>query len=995
MRKLQKLLICLFIGLFQLLIQEAFAQVDPSIEWKMMRLPHFDLMYDAKHQELANLYADRLEDNLSFLAKTFIAFPERTVVVLNDRTDLTNGYATSIPYRTIMIFPVLPGPNDSITDYGDWERELVMHEFTHILSFEPRRSIVKGLYYTFGSLITPNLLLPRWFLEGIAVDMETRNSSKGRLRSPLQDAAIRAYAFEGNWDRISLAEINETDIHTWPQGSRPYLFGSLMWSEIIALHGQKLISDLHERYGGRVPLLIEAPMAEITGDNYEDAFDKMQSEVLARANKQISDLKSVPFTEGPQLEMQAALENFSPVISPDGLKMIFLSKNDANKRSVKILQRPSLQVPFDGSQSLGEIDQRMGESLKDSLPVPRQHLQNLGSGIDESEEDSPPGGSIQRLAWFPDSQRFIFDKLDSIDRFHEVSDLYVFDLRNMKIDPLTVNQRAREASVSPSGKLAAFVHLLAGSTELRLLNLESKKIDSIYSPGLQVRISNPVFISENEIIFSERSKGREILKKISLSDSKVSEILGNFPDARFAQWTAAGLIFSSSLNGTGNVYLASQDLKSARPLTHTPTIVTTSAFDFLRSELYVSELTTKGLQIRFLPANPQTLIRGPLPAVQPLLADRYPTVDRVTPVIEKPAPENYTVWPYLLPHYWLPNLYFYNGGAVLGGSTAGADPIGRHSYSLNATYDTLPQTPSYSFIYRNNSTPAILSFKGFDLQTAVINTSLRFRVQELSADAQWELTGLSTDLYAGVGYGWRKRNYSATASLGPLDLESTGPSLIVHYFDLVKSGAQISYESGQAWDFMATQYLPGSDSGKGREDFRLYQASFEKYFSKWLPSHHAILLRGQAQYIDKNVTVGNDNFSVPYRSLPGTNSLFLMRGYLVGQFLAQSAANYNFEYRFPIANVYRGAGTTPLFLRKIHGALIADGITLDGYSYNLDSQKYDRVDSSWKPFWTVGAELKFDLTLGYHIPVTWFFGGYLALDSQYNKGQQFGFGLQL
>jgi hypothetical protein len=991
MRKLQKLLFYLFFGLLPILPLKALAQVDPSIEWKIMRLPHFDLMYDAKHQELANIYADRLEDNLSFLKKTFEVFPDRTVVVLNDRTDLTNGYATPIPYRTIMIYPVLPGPSETITDYGDWERELVMHEFTHILSFEPRRGLVKGLYYTFGSIVTPNLLLPRWWLEGVAVDMETRNSSKGRLRSPLQDAAIRSYVVDNNWQQLTLAEINETSIHTWPQGARPYLFGSLVWSEMITRYGQKLISDLHRSYGGRMPFFIEGPMEELTGADIGFTFHRMQDEIFAKAQKQVSHLRKVPFTEGKKLEMPNALENFSPVISPDGLKMIFLSKGDSNKRSVKILKRPSLQVPFDGSQSLGEINQRIGETLQDALPIPR--AKSLEEGLDESDLDAPPGGTIQRLAWFPDSERFIFDKLDNINRYHEVSDLYVFDLNKTKVETLTVNERAREATISPSGKLAAYVQLKAGTTALNVLQLGIKQSDSIYTPGLQVRISNPIFISENEIIFSERVKGREVLKKISLNDKSLSEVLPDYPDARFAQWTAQGLIFTSSFNGTGNVYLASRDLKTARPLTHTATIVTTSALDFSRSELYISELTTNGFQIRNIPVNPQTVLRGPLPVIEPLLADRYPPVERDVPVLAKPTPEDYTIWPYILPHYWLPNLYFYNGGAVIGGSTAGSDPLARHSYSLAATYDTQPRETSYSFLYTNNSTTATVLLKGLDYQTRVVNTALKFRQQDYSANILWQITGLSTDLYAGVGYNWMKRDYFATTSTGQFKLESTGPSILANYSDLTKSGAQISYEGGQAWSLSATDYLQGTDSGGSREDFQLYQASIEKYFSKWLPRHNAILLRAQGQLIEKDVSRGNYNFSVAYNTLPGS-SLFLMRGYLHGQFLAKSAANYTFEYRFPIANIYKGAGTTPFFVKRVHGAVIADGITLDGESYNLDTMKYERVDS-WKPFWSTGAELKFDLTIGYHFPLTWFFGYYFPLDSKYNKGQQFALGLQL
>src|SRR5207248_1331016 len=107
-----------------------------------------------------------LESIYGTLNGVFSEMPEKTLIVINDRTDLTNGYATAIPERTIVVFPVLPGPLESIYEHGDWPRELIMHEYTHVITFEPRHGVVRWLYSAFGSIVTPNILLPRWWLEG-------------------------------------------------------------------------------------------------------------------------------------------------------------------------------------------------------------------------------------------------------------------------------------------------------------------------------------------------------------------------------------------------------------------------------------------------------------------------------------------------------------------------------------------------------------------------------------------------------------------------------------------------------------------------------------------------------------------------------------------------------------------------------------------------------------------------------------------------------------
>jgi hypothetical protein len=258
-----KLLVLPAMILALFLQNSAKAQVDPSIHWKVASTAHYDLIYDAEQQELADLYADRLEKARLKLGLLWKDLPERVTVILNDRTDLTNGYATSIfTYPHVMLFPVLPDPQETISEYGDWAEELVIHELTHIQSFEQRRGVPKFLYQIFGSVSTPNQVLPPWWLEGVAVDTETRLSAHGRLRSNYQDASLRALALSDRWAGIHLAELNSADTPTFPYGSRRYLYGSLMWSEMIALEGEKMVNDLQVAFGGRLPWFLSAPIQE-------------------------------------------------------------------------------------------------------------------------------------------------------------------------------------------------------------------------------------------------------------------------------------------------------------------------------------------------------------------------------------------------------------------------------------------------------------------------------------------------------------------------------------------------------------------------------------------------------------------------------------------------------------------------------------------------------------------------------------------------------------
>ena len=304
------------------------AQVLPSIEWRVRHLKHFDLIYDASHQELADLYTSQIEKIADMLQPYFPEHTARTALVINDRTDQVNGFATPFPYSMIQIFPVQPGAADSIGEYHDWSWELITHEYTHILAIEPRRGIVSGLRGVFGSIVVPNILLPRWWHEGLAVEMETRFSSGGRLRSIYQDATITAMVRDGQWKQVQLAEINETGLSTWPYGSRPYLYGSVMWSYMLDKYKMKAVQDLTWSYAGRLPYLTNDPARQYLDTEYEEIFAEAMRDTETRVLARLEQLRKVPPTRFESLNLPFT-ESMSPALSPDGLKLAFVSRDCA------------------------------------------------------------------------------------------------------------------------------------------------------------------------------------------------------------------------------------------------------------------------------------------------------------------------------------------------------------------------------------------------------------------------------------------------------------------------------------------------------------------------------------------------------------------------------------------------------------------------------------------------------------------------------------------
>lgn len=965
--------IILIFSLLFLTSLRSFSQVDPRIEWKMMRFANFDLIYDAKHQELANLYAHRIQDNLITLKKYFVKIPSKTLIVLNDRTDLTNGYATPLPYQHIMLFPVLPSPMDSISDYGDWARELTLHEYTHILSFEPKRGFMDVLHAAMGSIITPNILLPRWWLEGVAVDMETRESAHGRLRSSWLDGSLRAYSFAGSLKNINVAEINETSLHTWPQGARPYLFGSLMWSQMIARAGTQSIKNLHWSYAGRVPYFINAPAEEFIGADYPTLFNDILNDIDQRAQKQIKNLGQTSFTQSAEIGFKEA-ESFSPVISPDGKKMILMTKDETVKRAIKILQRPQLQMSFDDSQVQSGITQKLDEELGDLNPRPQLQGQ-------EDDFDGPPGGTINRFSWLPDSQKFVYDKLDEVNRFHDISDLYIYDLKTKKSEQLTFSQRAREPQVSADGQKVVFIQLDAGRTHLAILDLNTKQVKIIYSPRLQVRLSFPNFLNDHEILLSERDNGNDRLIKFSLDDGKIAVIFPELKEAKFSYLSANKIFFTASQNGVPNVYVTQMDLKSYRPISHTPSVISTSAYDPNKEDLYVTELSSEGNKIKRIEKAQWSALPEKLPQIEPLLHERYqakayqPSETSLAPV------EDYNALPHLWPRYWIPLIASDSQGTYFSVATSGMDPLQHHAYSLQAAYDGALHETSYLAKYLNSQHPARLAATAYDYRAYLGLTNLRYRYEYYDLGANWQLTEISKYLDAQVSWTWMNRTFDNSRFM------HMGPTAALFYSDFSMSGAQISPESGQAAQLQIHDFIDSHD----QTAFQKYIFSGQKYFTlSFLPKRHAFFLRAQGQEVSRDIPLADyeTTYSFPlFANAPVP--LYIVRGY--PSFLAKTVKNYSAEFRFPIYYSDYGYKTYPFFIKRFHGAFITDGIQLEGYRYR--NRAYESVDRN-KLFYSTGLELKADITLGYQFPMTVYFGYYQPQDLDTTDANYYSFGLQ-
>lgn len=926
-------------------LQTGQAHVHPEIEWNRLQSEHFELIFNAKQRELAEAYLLHAERAHALLIPIFKEAPaQKTVVILRDDTDLANGMAMGIPQPTITAYPVLPGIQDSIADYTIWSRDLLLHEYTHILNFEPANGVMTPLRWIFGSIVRPNGLLPRWYLEGLAVYLETAFSQHGRLRSSQYRGMVRAMVAENILEKEPFERINESSIPEWPLGSRPYFFGAWLWQKMGLLGGHETIGLLNESYSQRLPFLLNGPAESRFGQDYSGLLAQVYSE-----------MKSVTQEELLQIARQEVTPKGTPV--PAAKSSYFQTS-------------PTLSA--DG-RHLAYVDRTMEE--EDLITI-----QNLSDGAIRKFAYR----GVQRVSWRPDSQGIIFDHLSIHDQFYTFYDLSWIDLKSGQATRLTRGRRASEPSASPDGKSVVFVSRGDGETALWKLHLESKQEELLYRPMPGNRLSRPLFFSDEEILFSERdSGGLERLKSLSMKVGKVTEIFPTLSPAHSPEFAQGGrgLTFVSEKSGVSNLYFA-PSLKSAPlPLTNVETSIQNGAYSVQRQETYLARMSGRGMLIEKVKTPVQSKL---LPAIQSKWDDpsRWPEfVEPEVKLADGISAEPYAPSRYLWPQYWMPFFSLIPQGVFVQGSLASADPLRKHVLGLDLSYDNLSNRPSLAARYTNQTTRYPMGLAFANVSSYLYGAEQVIQNSSAVASMSFNLPGLFDSLSFVGAYSYLSSQFPVRDSSGSIVTETatrSGPILGATYSNLMQRGNQISPNQGYRLAGQLTYYLPQV----GTVSYPQLSLDGLYFFSKWLPDRHALMARMNAVFSpnDRNFLLGTVSAGGEFfGSFIGVK--YAVRGYPPGNFIGWSLVNTTLEYRLPFSDPMRGYLNGLFFLRNWHAAVLLDAAVLDGAFVSRSRERFIR-DRWQRVFMGTGVEVRAESTALFHVPVQWRFGLFQGLDSE-------------
>lgn len=902
-----------------------------------------DVVYQQGTEEVARRYAAAAQEAHDALAILLGNTPsDRVQILVTDDTDFSNGSATPLPYNTIRAYARPPGAFSELGDYDDWARALMLHEMVHIVHTDTIRGIPAAANWIFGKFWPPNLLMPRWFVEGLAVFVESRLTTGGRVHSSLFNMYLRTAALEGRlWD----LDVLSSGGRAFPGGNGAYLYGGHFLDWLAQRYGDHIYAGMNRRNGGAaVPYALDWMAEPFTdGKSWAVLYDEWRTDITRKAKA---------------LQQQVERAGASVQRRLTGLGGSVMNPRLLNDGSVVFYA-----TPIDDTGGLYVMRPKAG-----GVPSLRR--------ITEVQ-------SVQGLSPTPDGRTVIFSQPEVYASDYSYLDLFSADLQTGAIRRLTAGARLRDPDVHPDGRMAVAVENRTAFSRLVMVDLSTGAVHGLFKFADVAEVQSPRFNARGDAITftAWRSGGYRDVYVLRVGQTQPERVTHDRAVDMYPVFSDDGesVYFGSDRDGVFNIYHHNLGTGMETQATR----VVTGAFMPLPLERQGALLYTGfgadayDLMATALPSQPQP----PAFAVTP--PPRHGP-GKPLALVDTTKPRPYNPLPTMVPRAFLPVARLGSGlGLTVGGKVAGADLTGWHMYEASMQVAAPAGDYAWSLAYVFNGLPVALGLTatgylargrltqiGDGILAPYAQDVLRVETSATLPLTRWRAAHALT-----LSYGQELRRARTEPVLAPDGLRpalpATGPQGYLTatwvYASLRRFRDSVAPERGRR---LSARVRLGHPLLLGTRTLFEASADWREYLEVPSLPRHVWALYGSVGVARGDPTRRRAYF---LGGAPPVSLLFyappLLRGYPPAALVGDGYVAASAEWRFPLWEVQQGLYWVPLFVNRLRGLAFYDqGIVFRNVPQGALLRR------------SVGGELLLDGNVFYYIPITWRLGMARGLD---------------
>ena len=955
------------------------AQVPPDENWRNIETEHFSVTFPSGLEPLARSAAAKAEGAFELLNTQFLEYAgPRIELLITDHTDSSNGYATPIPYNTIVVY-VRPPMEGTLSYFDDWMDLLITHELSHILQFDHTKSLGSLVRRIFGSAwpgwpAFPGLSSPTWVKEGLATYYESVKGS-GRLNGTYFGMVLRTGILESSFqrlDQVSGASPN------WPAGARSYIYGGSFIDYLRKQYGEEKIGEFVDVMAGQwlpIQFLQNSVAQKVFGINFSEAWSEWQDGLsldyrsLADSLAELAPLtKSQPITTGGYLTI-------NPRISPDGSNLAFV-------------------------RSDGRSDVQL--RISDPEGSDQQKLLRLSD--------------LSDIAWFPDGT-LLASRMEFQDTYRLRSGLIKVDMDGTE-SWISKGSRIHQPTISPNGKDIIAVQDGQGTNRLVRIDVVSGTIQPLTSFKSLEHWAFPAWSPDGRWLAVSRWQigGFYDLIVMDSTGVVVHEVTQDRAVDRSPSWSPDGrwILWSSDRSGISNIYAVGIDANSGRGGSVLQITNTLGGFEYPSVDpngewVYFSSYHHDGWKIRRISFDPDSWFE---PFPRSLRFNIRTLAEQSTDQVDIES-TSYQAVKTMRPRYWYPiyqpaetrkiqdrnNLPVKVLGPGFGISTGGSDLVGKHAYGFGVSLRNTGQTDvATSYRYSGLANPvfnlgasqnyrssgffrsdpngqvdhlALMRERRLDVSSMFLRRHSRNRsIATLSASYRWEALQLAEIDLDNV----RDAAKSRMLELGALLQYSTARSFA---FSMgVESGLSSLLRVRTSRDLATIDTQTGAIGADRSFNDLFGRVSVHRSIPGPGFSNHVASLKlsfgaakgpgANSQHFTVGGVPGNALMLGNLEVVPIRRFLYPIRGYFEGARSGRYAWAGSAEYRVPLLNADRGLGSFPSHLDRVSGSIFLDA----GNAWGVGEEEIVKGQTSMqKTLLSSGIEIQSSVSLFFTNPL--------------------------